>query len=534
MQNSVGAAMAARDERIQAIMGGLYWQPEHRRKAWEKAAARGISSSVLEVLKRQNSTPPGSSMREQNLRLLEHPGTVVLCTGQQTGLFMGPLLTYYKALTAVRTAKALSNELGAPVVPLFWLQTEDHDFEEIRECWSLGPGEALARLAVSDTEPGSRRSVYYRLLGTDVEDCLAALERLFQTLPHGPRTMALLRRHYRRGRRVTEAFAGMLADVFAEDGLLLFDPRGDGASRLMSDIFLKSLEKWEEISSRLISRNEELEASGFQSQVHVRERSPLFFVHSGSPDGERFRLEYHQGQWHTVGGGVQFNDSELRTLIKDKPELISSSALLRPIMQDSLFPSTGYVGGPAELNYFAQISPLFSTFDLPQPLVIPRLSALCLEPRPRRILERLGLSGTEIARTETKLASAVAERRASRNSVVTKYDEFVEGLRREMGELELNIAGLEPTLRAPYHKSSEKIAALLKSFRARLSAAAARAEGLDEERLDVLEATLRPRDEDQERVHSLPYYLARYGSAFRQAIEETVPIYEARMTEVHL
>ena len=363
-----------------------------------------MAPRLYEVLAEQQARLPGSAARLANLRALAAGGTAVVATGQQIGVFLGPLYAFYKAASAVAVARAIEAESGIRCVPLFWLQTEDHDFAEISSCVVAGRDGEPARLALPDKSGGlGRASVAYRTLPPEVSLLLDTLADVLEPGPAAEETLALLRAHYQPGCSMAAAFARVMAAVFADEGLLVFDPREPGDARvatLASPIYRACLDDAEAIEARLQDRRAALAAAGFKEQVAVRERGALVFFHRDAETGPRFRLQRHKAGeacWTLAGGAeVMRHDDILATLARE-PLRFSTSALLRPIVQDTLLPTVAYVGGPGEINYFAQLDPLYAHFGLLPPLLVPRARFRCVDARARRWLGQLGLKADDFA-----------------------------------------------------------------------------------------------------------------------------------------
>jgi bacillithiol biosynthesis cysteine-adding enzyme BshC len=300
----------------------------------------------------------------------------------------------------VAVARALAAEAGVTVVPLFWLQTEDHDFAEIASCTIAGADGAPARLAVADQpESAERVSIAHRRLGPEVEPLLGRMAELLPPGPAASETVALLRAHYRAGQPLAGAFAGLLAELFRDEGLLIFDPRVPAAARLAVPVAARAIADARAIGADLARRAAELEAAGFDVQIPVRDDCTLIFFHRDGATGPRHRLSRAPGGWSLVGATHVVSEAEVSGALAGDPLRFSTSALLRPIVQDTLLPTAAYVGGPAEVSYFAQLGPLYARYGLTPPLVVPRARFLCLDARCRRLLRELQLSPAEVLAT---------------------------------------------------------------------------------------------------------------------------------------
>jgi bacillithiol synthase len=378
-------------------------EPAARARAVARAV-RPLAPEVHRAIVAQNAGLAASFARDAHLEALGR-GAAVVITGQQVGLFLGPLYTIYKAASAVVLARVLAAETGMPVVPMFWLQTEDHDLPEIA---SLGvPGAIACEQITAPIEADNRISIAHRTLPPEVAGCL---DRLADALGDGSLAQAhvtRLRRHYRAGASWAGAFAGVLAELFAPEGLVMIDPRDPGDATLSvvtAPIHARALDDAGPIAAAMIARCDELARAGRPVPVHVRPGAPLSFFHPDGALGPRVRLEPASGGgFAEVGSGRVHARAELAAALRDDPRRFSTSALLRPIVQDTLLPTVAYVGGPAEVAYFGQLGPVYRAFDRAMPLVVPRARFRITDARTRKLLARLGLSERDAERPEAEL-----------------------------------------------------------------------------------------------------------------------------------
>jgi bacillithiol biosynthesis cysteine-adding enzyme BshC len=507
--------------------------PVDRRSRTRVAAERQTRPEVLEVLRAQQAALPPSAARNAALEALAAGGTAVVATGQQVGLFLGPLYGFYKAASAVAVARALEAEAGVRCVPLFWLQTEDHDFAEVASVTVAGSDGAPRRLTVA-AEPSRppRSSIAHTRLGPDVANALRTLADLLGDSPPAADTVALLARHYREGRTLAEAFAGSLADLFADDGLLFFQPRETHIGELAAPIHREAFTGAEAIERLLTARAEELNAAGFATQIPVRPRCALTFFHPDGAEGDRFRLARDEGaaRWGLSGRAASLVLADLEAALARTPLCFSTSALLRPILQDTLFPTAAYVGGPAEVSYFAQLGPLYDRFGLTPPLVIPRARFRLLDAPTRRRLTALGLHADDIGRPPGELLARVAARatiaasgpdaEAVRRTVAGEILPLVDRLTAEVerasssgaAKPDRNLARAALRTGATVHRALERLVT-------RLSHSAATRDEVALARLSRLEASLCPAGVPQERAYGWPSLAGRAGpQAFKRLV----------------
>lgn len=481
------------------------------------SAVRPLDPLVADELEAQNARFGDSPARARNLASLR-AGAAAVVTGQQVGLFLGPLYTIYKAASAVRIARALEAETGAKVVPVFWLQTEDHDLPEIAACTVASPDGRLVELRIPHDD--GRVSIAHRRLPAEVGRLHVVLHEELRDLPHAEEHLSLLRLHYREGAGLGNAFAGVLADLFADAGLVLVDPRTKALAEAGRPVHLRALRDAKAIAAALGERSERLRASGYPVAVHVREGAPLSFFHPDGAEGPRYRLD---GDLAEVGGSGRHELPELLSILDRDPLRFSTSALVRPLLQDTILPTACYVGGPGELAYFAQLAPLYEAFERPMPLVAHRARFVAVEPRARRLLRKLDLSTADASLAEDELLARCARRHpALPSSLLESIDAaLLEAAAPLGGEMEKALVRTRTSVRVA-----------LDRFAARHSAVCLRRDEALVEDVRKLRRLLFP-DAPQERILGLPHFAARWGGrAFAEAAIAVAEPFDASLREL--
>jgi bacillithiol biosynthesis cysteine-adding enzyme BshC len=491
------------------------------RIAHAKSVARPIAPELAAILRAQEESLPPSRQRRENIDALAK-GACAAITGQQMGLFLGPLFTYYKAATAIAAARAIEAESGTRCVPIFWLQTEDHDFPEIDHCHVPLAGAPPVKLVI-DGEPraegeGGRIAIAHRTIPPTIESVFEKLEVALDGLPHAAETIALFRAHYRPGVTLARAFAGVLATLFADEGLVIFDPRDPAVARLLSPMVRAAIDGCDAIGDLLLERSAALSAAGFSDQVHVRGRSPLCFIHPDGARGPRFRVERETGdsaRWSIVGRETSLSSRELAALVENDPLCCSTSALLRPIAQDTLFPTAAYVGGPGEVSYFAQVAPLHARFGLPPPLIVPRARFRVTDGAIRSLLEKMGLIAAAVERPRDdllreSLAHALPAEHLGPDAVKQDLSAPIEA---RLAELDRLFPSVDANLTSAVRRTRETVQRAIDRLTERYRRALLERHRTVAERLDRLIHFLNPEHTPQERYHALPHFLARAGAA---------------------
>lgn len=489
---------------------------EDRRKSVLRAE-RPLLPEVADALNAFNARFPPSPARDAHLEALRS-GAAAVVTGQQVGLFLGPLFTVYKAATAVCAARALSSEIGRPVVPVFWLQAEDHDLPEVASTQVATRDGELRTLRLTVPE-SNRVSVEHVSLSDDVSALLPQLEDLLRDLPEAESHLSLLERHYVAGAGWVDAFAGVLAELFADDGLVLVNPRTPELARVVANVHRSALTRSAHLAALLTDRARWLEEQGYATTVHVREGAPLSFFHPDGVDGPRFRLESIDGGFKEIGGEGTHSLESLLARLDEEPRSFSTSALLRPIVQDTLLPTAAYVGGPAEVAYFAQLAPLYPAFDLPMPLVMARARRRVIEGRTERLLSKLGLEADDALCPEDELLSRCTclDDRIDLRRVL--LEPFEEALRTN----EEAIRGAGPGLDSAIERTLGTVQVAVQRLEEKYGRAVLRRDEGRVEEVRKLRRLLCPGGIPQERVHGLDWYAARYGArAFVEAVLDTI------------
>ena len=474
--------------------------------------SRPLAPEVHRVLVAQNAGLAASAARDAHLAALAR-GAAVVVTGQQVGLFLGPLYTIYKAASAVVVARTLAAETGMPVVPVFWLQTEDHDLAEIASCGVRGPAspEHCELLGVP-VDAANRVPIAHCTLPAAIDD---RLDRLTDLLGDGVLAQAhleRLRRHYRAGASWAAAFAGVLAELFAPEGLVLIDPRDHrdpALAAITAPIHARALDDAAPIAAAMIARCRELADAGAPVPVHVRPGAPLSFFHPDGALGPRVRLEPAAGDaFAEVGSGRVHERAALLAALRDEPRRFSTSALLRPIVQDTLLPTVAYVGGPSEVAYFAQLAPLYHAFGMRPPLAVPRARFRVTDARTHKLLARLGLTPRDAELSEAALLARLRPPGPDASEVSRRLlAPFIAAhgaLAAELGDAGPEIARALGKTRGSVERSISKLAAKLE--RVRLYADAERVAAVRR-----LRALLAPDGAPQERVLGLAGLAARIG-----------------------
>ncbi len=458
---------------------------------------------LVSLLAAQNSSPSATAALEA---LANGAGTVL--TGQQVALFGGPLFTLFKAATALARARTASAS-GQPHAAVFWLATEDHDFEEINHV-SFPARRSMEKLVYS-----SAPSAPVPVGSVVIDDSITPLiDRAWELIGFSD-AMEALAAAYQPGRTFAQAFADFYAKIFAAQGLLIVDPASREFHRLGAPVLGAGIELADELHAALIERNKALGAAGYHAQVAVTPQSSLLFL-IDEQTGARMALKRTaptpaepRGLWQA--GRQTFSTDELVGILDVAPERISPSALLRPVFQDFIFGSSAQVGGPAEIAYLAQSAVLFKRILGRQTPPLARFSGTLIEPAVGELLRRYELSIDRLFRED---APSLAKRLAARAMPI----ETKKKLASAGNALDAELTTLLESMRAQDEglgRSAEAAASKMRYQMNRLRNLAANFELQREASLarhaEIMIQAIVPGGVMQERVHGAAFYFARYG-----------------------
>ena len=512
------------------------WEPFHEESFLR--AARTIQypaetrAAVANVLEEQAALFGAGPPTLRNIERFR-AGALALVTGQQVGLFTGPAYALYKAVTAVRLADLLTSR-GVDCVPVFWLATEDHDLHEVNHTFLLDSAYGFHRLADETPAPVPNAPVGSVHLGSQITEVTRQAVSLLPSTPWTAEVAAALAQAYRPGETLGVAFARLLTRLMGRYGVILMDPVHPRLRALSSRVFRRAVEMAPALNQALLERNKELARAGYHAQVHVTETSALLFRMA---NGQRTVLRRRNGDFVPDGGlpagasagagaGTgedRWTPAELARQIDENPADFSPNVLLRPVVQDTLLPSGAYVGGPAELAYFAQAAVLYPPLLGRAPLVYPRASFTLLDGATRSLLGRYGLELTDVLAGPQDLRTRMAphfltpELAQAFEHDETLLDDLLDGLRARLEEFDHTLADAAAT-------SARKMTYQLSKIKRKAGAAAGRRSGELEHDAVILENVIHPRKSLQERVYSGVCFLARFGPPLLDQLYERVSL----------
>jgi bacillithiol biosynthesis cysteine-adding enzyme BshC len=458
---------------------------------------------IATILERQNRSFGAGEKTLENIARLRQ-GAPAVVTGQQVGLFGGPLFCLLKAVSAAAAAE----KTGA--VPVFWLATEDHDFAEINSI-NLPETDHLKKFAI---EVAHQEGAPVGAIAFDdaIMGAVTQVEGLFGQ----SEVSEMLRIAYREGETFGSAFAKFYARALNELGIIFLDPLDPEVHAIARPLFRSALERSQELIRGLLQRNQELESAGYHAQVKVTESHTLCFYFD---HGMRTPVRY-SGESFLIGDR-ELSREQLLGEVERCPERFSANVLLRPVLQDYLLPTLCYLGGPAEIAYFAQIETVYRELSGRVTPVVPRFFATLVEARQAKLLDRYGLKLSDVFNGPEKLKETIATS-ALPQSVTGSFDRAAEHLEEALNTILQPLETLDRTLLDAAENAGSKMRYQLQSLRDKAARAEVRKNTELQRHADELSTLLYPNKELQEREIGALYFLLKYGTGLVTQLKESL------------
>jgi bacillithiol biosynthesis cysteine-adding enzyme BshC len=439
-----------------------------------------------------------------SLERLEHPESRVVVTGQQPGLLLGPAYTLSKALSALSLAREIDSE-DAPVVPLFWVASQDHDTAEVDHAHLLDGEERLRRieLPLAPGVPSGRarfQDEWRRLLAEGLAGVGGRAEHLAAAC-------GLVEESSRPAESYADLFTGLLYRVLGDQGLVILDPTRPGLAPLFGGVLEQELSDPQTSVAAIIAAGEELRSRGFEPQLGRGQGATNLFLEEEEDGQPRRHLLRFDGRSFSTPGR-SYDESELRAVLREEPWRLTPAAGLRPVAQDAVLPTAAFLVGPGELAYLAQLRGVYAHHRVPMPLIRPRASTVVLEPPARRILERYGLDYQDY---RAQRGSALGRVLLERHGHAEEFESALRRLEQEMSQLLLHVGSIDPTLSGTVERGRLRLERTIELLRGKTGAALARQDPVTTRQFERLEAQLFPAGTPQERILSPFSFFLKFG-----------------------
>jgi bacillithiol biosynthesis cysteine-adding enzyme BshC len=497
------------------------WQS---RVKWLDAENTSLSADrgrLVQVLQSYNKRMGNTQTALGQITALSSKDTLTIVGGQQAGLFGGPLLVLYKAITIIQLAREWSAKLARPVVPIFWIAGEDHDFDEVNHMYALSNIQQIDKIKV-DHPTGRRTSVSRLPIDSEAwKEALTALDQSLMDTEFKSSLMAKLEATTEGKATLSDAFARWMAFLFGDYGLVLIDSDEPFLRALETDMFEQLVVQNETFTASLLKSQNEVKQAGYGIQAEITNDGANLFVFAG---GQRLLLHREGDRFIDKKKEYSFTKDQLHDLALTTPEQLSNNVMSRPLMQEFLFPVLATVLGPGEIAYWALTKNAFEQFGMKMPILAPRLEFTLIEGTVQKqmnkydftfedVLERFErkkqdwLDAQDTLQLNERFDAVKTEFRDSYAPLVESLTVINPGVKK-LGET--NLAKILEQIEFLHNKAGE---AYKTQFDASLR------------QLERIRLTILPLAKPQERVYNGCAYMNRYGNDWlRDLIETPIPV----------
>jgi bacillithiol synthase len=473
---------------------------------------------LIDILKRQNIDFGGDEHTVQNIELLKSDDTFAIVTGQQVGLYTGPLYTILKTITTIKLAKNLTERFPQfNFVPVFWLESEDHDIDEANHVYLINKQNELVRVGYEseaeeeDSAKKSAKPVGSIKLDEMINSINEQLRSSLIDTDFKDKLMSIVTKCYWAESDYKTAFAEMMTELFKGQGVIFMDPGDAEVKRLMIPIFERELRTSPKLCEIIITTSAELEKH-YDLQVKPKVIN-VFFLHNGN----RLLIEPRdEGKFALRNSKRRFESEELLNLLQENPELFSPNVVLRPICQDYLLPTIAYVGGPGEISYFAQFKPVYQHYGITMPVIFPRASVTIIESKISKFMNNFNVKLEDIFH-HNFLVSKVVDK-LSEIKVEDEISKYMDDFNKIFYDMRNMTVKVDQTLLNTVDNMKEKLKQNIEQFKSKLINAQAKKSETTTTQIDKVVNNIYPNHNLQERVVNISYFLNKYDDAFMKKL----------------
>jgi bacillithiol biosynthesis cysteine-adding enzyme BshC len=471
-------------------------------------------AGIIEAQQLKRGAPAAALAAAERLR---DPRSVAVVTGQQAGLFGGPLFTLLKSLTAINLAERVATELRVPAVAIFWVDAEDHDWEEVRSCSVLTNDLELRSVTLASMAGAGERPVGALELDADVTRAIGEVAGLLPSTEFSADLQQALRSAYAPGRTMADAFARLLESMLGPRGLIVFDASDPAAKPLAADVFVREIESAGQSLALAAAAGAELSARGHEPQIDPpSDGTGLFYLDGG-------RVPIRRRDDRLMIGDDAHRPGDLAREAQGHPERFSPNVLLRPIVQDTLFPTICYVAGPSELAYWGQLQGVYQHFGLPMPLIHPRLTATILDSASSRFMGRYTLPLEALYQHDESALNRLLESQLP-PTVELSLERAGGAVQERMSEVVEAVKALDPTLAGAARTTLGRMEHDLRTLHGKIIQAAKRRDETLRRQFIRAQTQAFPDGHQQERALASIFFVNRYGQALYERILSDLPL----------
>lgn len=460
-------------------------------------------SRIVEALRSFNKNFKLHKKSKNNLNRLRQDDALTIVTGQQLGLYGGPLYTVFKTISAIHLANQMEEWLNRPVVPVFWLADEDHDYEEVRTL------NILNRNKVQQFElppkPHPLPPVADIQLPAELSKLKDHLRSALYDTEFSDGLWTLLDDCFKNGQTYFEAFGQFISSLFSKHGVVLAGSNHSAIKEATKSVLKTSVSKSASLKEALTEQTKQLK-DAYRGQVTLYNSNLFWF----SEEGERLKINHpDDGKW-TIDNAKEWSTDELLQEIEEEPARFSPNVFLRPVLQDELLPTLGYVAGPGEVAYYGQMKHFYTTFNKKMPVIYPRMSGTFIEPTVDRIWKELPFNFSEYSQRIEDLESSYVEQ-SEQADLETLFSDWKQEVEEVAASPTAAITEIDASLEGAAEKAKAVYFGELDKLKGKVYRAVKQRDQTQLNRIRKVKTNLFPENSLQERLLSPIYYMNKFG-----------------------
>ncbi|MFZ0388909.1 MAG: bacillithiol biosynthesis cysteine-adding enzyme BshC [Calditrichia bacterium] len=479
-----------------------------------------LRKEIQPLILQQNKRWNAGSKTIDNIEKLCSQKTMAVVTGQQAGLFGGPLYTIYKSITTIKLAEKLEEQYpDYQFVPVFWLEVGDSDFAEINQFHLMNMKNEIDSYQLPDN-PEDKKPVFRRKIPAEISGIFRELPDALPPSEFRDGLLNKLQELYKPGTTFSDAFARRLNELLGNQGLILFNPMAEEVQRLSAPLYKKALLRREELYSGYESVRNALQQNNYHRQIHLNEDQTLLFMET--KDQQRQRLDFN-GNNFRAGKGETLTQDDLLAEIEKNPGRFSPNVALRPVLQDFLLPTAAYVAGPSEISYAAQLKPVYEVLEVNMPVFFPRMRLTLLEGKIHRIMEKYNIGFEYLFQAPGELVDNFVHTESGRQ-VEELFAHMHHLLNNGLNGLRKELLDIDQTLKSGIDKTGKHMEQSLEKLRQKVDEAVKRRMDIQVQQVERVQNHFFPLKKPQERVFNPLYFTARYGPDFFERLSMAVEL----------
>jgi len=486
----------------------------------DKVRSRDLPREQLAaILKELNLSYGCGAQTVGNIQKFIQDKACAVVTGQQVGLFSGPLYTIFKALTAIKLAESLNQTSLGCFVPVFWLASDDHDFAEINHIRLLDKENKVEDIKYKGHPVNLKTPVSKIVLSTEISNCIQQLKDLTHDSEFKPEILSQLGTAYQAGHSFVEAFAQWMTRLFKSYGLIFIDAAQPDLKDLGKNVFYTEIAQNSPSTQCALETSRKLTQKNYSTQIKLHEGILNLFL----GEDERDTIQFRDDDYSIKGRPQTFKKDELLQLLENQPHKFSPNVLLRPLYQDTLLPTVAYVGGQSEVAYFAQMKEVYKGFNLPMPIIYPRKSLSLIEKKIDKALKTYSLKVQDIWQNADAKINKIAKEKIPR-SLDIAFQTTASHLDRDLTDIKQETLVFEPTLEKSVDLTIRNIHHQIILLEKKILKASKKQNTIITQRIHLAKSSLYPNQHLQERVFNITPFLLKYGFTLIDKLYKAVDI----------